>query len=52
LSALEDQQLAGLLMWVPMGMIYPAAALIFAAHWIGTASEPHLLGRRDVALAP
>jgi putative membrane protein len=51
LSALEDQQLAGLLMWVPMGMIYTAAALIFAARWIGTASEPQLLGRRDVALA-
>ncbi|RVI91458.1 cytochrome c oxidase assembly protein [Sinorhizobium medicae] len=34
-SALEDQQLAGLIMWVPAGMIYVAAALAFAAAWIG-----------------
>jgi putative membrane protein len=27
LSPLEDQQLAGLLMWVPGGLIYLAAAL-------------------------
>ncbi|RVJ37081.1 cytochrome c oxidase assembly protein [Sinorhizobium meliloti] len=35
LSALEDQQLAGLIMWVPAGMIYIAAALALAAAWIG-----------------
>lgn len=35
LSALEDQQLAGLIMWVPAGMIYVAAALALAAAWIG-----------------
>jgi putative membrane protein len=52
MTTLEDQQLAGLVMWVPMGFIYTAAALIFAARWIGTSSEPHLLARRDVALAP
>ncbi|MDX0605275.1 cytochrome c oxidase assembly protein [Sinorhizobium medicae] len=34
-SALEDQQLAGLIMWVPAGMIYVAAALALAAAWIG-----------------
>jgi cytochrome c oxidase assembly factor CtaG len=28
LSALEDQQLAGLIMWVPAGLVYLAAALI------------------------
>jgi putative membrane protein len=27
LSALEDQQLAGLIMWVPAGLVYMAAAL-------------------------
>jgi putative membrane protein len=27
LSALEDQQLAGLIMWVPFGVVYLAAAL-------------------------
>ncbi|RVK31053.1 cytochrome c oxidase assembly protein [Sinorhizobium meliloti] len=35
LSALEDQQLAGLIMWVPASMIYVAAALALAAAWIG-----------------
>jgi putative membrane protein len=31
LSALEDQQLAGLIMWVPMGLIYLAASLALAS---------------------
>jgi cytochrome c oxidase assembly factor CtaG len=30
LTPLEDQQLAGVLMWVPMGAVYTAAALFFA----------------------
>ena len=30
-SALEDQQLAGLIMWIPMGSLYLAAALIVLA---------------------
>jgi putative membrane protein len=51
LSALEDQQLAGLVMWVPMGLIYTAAALLLAAQWIRTAGDPDRLRRRDVALA-
>jgi cytochrome c oxidase assembly factor CtaG len=50
LSALEDQQLAGLVMWVPMGLIYTAAALLLAAQWIRTTSEPDHFRRRDVAL--
>ena len=32
--ALEDQQLAGLVMWVPAGLAYPAAALACAAAWL------------------
>jgi putative membrane protein len=51
LTALEDQQLAGLVMWVPMGLIYTAAALVFAARWINTSSSAHLFGRRYAALA-
>jgi cytochrome c oxidase assembly factor CtaG len=31
LSALEDQQLAGLIMWVPFGVVYLAAALALLA---------------------
>jgi putative membrane protein len=33
-SPLEDQQLAGLIMWVPAGTVYAGAALWFAARWI------------------
>jgi putative membrane protein len=39
LEPIEDQQLAGLLMWIPMGIIYTAAALWFAALWITTAER-------------
>lgn len=35
LTPLEDQQLAGLVMWVPAGTVYLAAALAFAASWLG-----------------
>lgn len=34
LSPLEDQQLAGLIMWVPGGVVYLAAALALAAVWL------------------
>lgn len=34
LTPLEDQQLAGIFMWVPAGTIYAGAALFFAARWI------------------
>jgi putative membrane protein len=34
LAPLQDQQLAGLLMWVPCGVIYFAAALALAYVWI------------------
>ncbi len=33
LSALEDQQLGGLVMWVPAGLVYLAAGLALAARW-------------------
>jgi putative membrane protein len=31
--ALEDQQLAGLVMWVPAGLAYPIAALFVGSQW-------------------
>jgi cytochrome c oxidase assembly factor CtaG len=34
LTALEDQQLAGLIMWIPGGMAYVLAALAAAGAWI------------------
>jgi cytochrome c oxidase assembly factor CtaG len=39
LTPLEDQQLAGLVMWVPAGTIYAGAALAFAALWISRSSR-------------
>ena len=35
LDALEDQQLGGLVMWVPAGFAYLAAGLALATRWIG-----------------
>ena len=34
LTPMEDQQLAGLVMWVPAGLIYAGAALALAGLWI------------------
>jgi cytochrome c oxidase assembly factor CtaG len=39
LTALEDQQLAGLIMWVPAGTLYAGAALALVALWIKRSSE-------------
>ena len=34
LSPLEDQQLAGLIMWVPAGLLYTVVALLLLAAWL------------------
>ncbi|MDB6005320.1 MAG: hypothetical protein JWR15_2307 [Prosthecobacter sp.] len=34
LSPLEDQQLGGLIMWIPAGLVYLVAALAFFAAWL------------------
>jgi putative membrane protein len=39
LTPLGDQQLAGLIMWVPAGVIYTGAALVLAASWIRTSGR-------------
>src|SRR5689334_1252813 len=39
LSPLEDQQLGGLIMWIPGGLIYLAAALVLTALWISAAER-------------
>lgn len=39
LTPLADQQLAGLVMWVPAGTLYAGAALAFAALWIRRSGE-------------
>jgi cytochrome c oxidase assembly factor CtaG len=38
LTPLEDQQLAGMLMWVPAGTIYAGAALTIFFLWIRSSS--------------
>jgi len=38
LTQLEDQQLAGLIMWVPSGVVYAAAALTMMGLWISRSS--------------
>jgi cytochrome c oxidase assembly factor CtaG len=44
LTPLEDQQLAGIVMWVPAGSVYAGAALVFAALWIArSAAESQAL---------
>jgi cytochrome c oxidase assembly factor CtaG len=41
LTALEDQQLGGLVMWVPCGVIYTGAALALAGFWITRSARLH-----------
>lgn len=42
LSALEDQQLGGLLMWVPGGIAYLVAGLAIVAAWLGPPTRHEL----------
>jgi cytochrome c oxidase assembly factor CtaG len=39
-SALEDQQLGGLIMWVPAGGVYILCGLVTAARWISPLVKP------------
>jgi cytochrome c oxidase assembly factor CtaG len=50
LTPLDDQQLAGLVMWVPAGTIYAAAALVFAGLWISRSGQTN--GGGHVASRP
>jgi putative membrane protein len=36
LTAMEDQQLAGLIMWIPVNLAYLTGALLLAARWLRT----------------
>jgi putative membrane protein len=42
LTPLEDQQLAGLIMWVPAGALYLLAGLLLAGMWLGSVKERQL----------
>lgn len=57
LTRLEDQQLAGVIMWIPMGTWLACAAFVLLAQWIGqaernsTAGSPPLRERSTVAVS-
>jgi putative membrane protein len=46
LTPLEDQQLGGLIMWIPAGVVYVVAALILVAAWLRE-SEARVLRREQ-----
>ena len=45
LTPLEDQQLGGLIMWIPGGLAYVAAGLVLCARWLGRSPEGVGAGR-------
>lgn len=47
LTPLEDQQLAGLVMWIPAGLVYAGAALALAGLWIARSGSDLKTGGRD-----
>jgi cytochrome c oxidase assembly factor CtaG len=47
LTLLEDQQLAGIIMWLPSGILYLLLALFFLANWLN-ALEPQAQNYRPV----
>jgi hypothetical protein len=49
LTPLEDQQLAGLVMWIPAGLVYAGAALALAGLWIARSSSDLGTGGRQAA---
>jgi putative membrane protein len=51
LTPIEDQQLAGLVMWIPMGALYTCAALFFAYRWMFDRPHSPALPRRDTISA-
>jgi cytochrome c oxidase assembly factor CtaG len=51
LDALEDQQLAGLLMWVPSGVIFIVFGLALFAAWLGESDKRVVLGSIPAATA-
>lgn len=44
LTPLEDQQLAGLFMWIPAGLVYAGMALILAGLWIARSGSARSRG--------
>ncbi len=51
-DAAEDQQLAGLIMWIPAGMVLGLAALALFAAWLGESSRRIATAERRRASSP
>lgn len=51
-DALADQQLAGLLMWVPAGVVFIVLGLALFAAWLGEAERRVRFGATDAASRP
>ena len=51
LTPLEDQQLAGLIMWVPAGLVFTAVGLLFFAAWLRESERRSRFARAVSAVA-
>ena len=51
LSPLEDQQLGGLIMWIPAGLVYIVAALIMFAAWLRESENRSFHADRSAGVA-
>src|SRR3954453_19125551 len=47
LNAMEDQQLAGLIMWIPAGVLFTILGIAIFAAWLGEAERRVALGTSD-----
>lgn len=50
-TPIEDQQLGGLIMWVPAGLVYIAAGLVMFAAWMRESERRAVLNDRRFAQA-
>jgi cytochrome c oxidase assembly factor CtaG len=46
LTPLADQQLAGMIMWIPAGVVYMVAALLVMRRWLGESEWAVAQGER------
>jgi cytochrome c oxidase assembly factor CtaG len=46
LDPVDDQRLAGLIMWIPGGLVHGVAALVMFYKWLKSAEESHTLSAR------
>ena len=51
-TPLEDQQLGGLIMWIPAGMVYVVAGLVLFAAWLRDSERRAQTSRRETRCAP